>query len=108
MDFAHEAMRLLASISEPPLFPALIELDSSLGRRDYLLDVAIARGLQALGWLVDERGLGGGRELDGLAWTLKLDRLSELYLAAQVSGLALHTGGQLYFGDIDPRGPTTA
>jgi hypothetical protein len=44
---------LLASIPEPPFFPARRELDSSLGRREHLLDVAIARGLHALGWLVD-------------------------------------------------------
>jgi hypothetical protein len=55
MYLAHEAMRLLASIPEPPLFPARRELDSSLGRRDFLLDVAIARGLQALGWLAGGR-----------------------------------------------------
>jgi hypothetical protein len=87
-------VRLLASIPEPPLFPPRRELDSSLGRSDYLLDVAIARGLQALGWLVDGRGLGGGRELDGIAWTLKLDRLWELNVAAHVSGLARNAGGQ--------------
>jgi len=98
MHLAHESMRLLASISEPPLFPARQELESSLGRKDFLIDVAIARGLEALGWLVDERGLGGGRELHGLAWTLKLDQLWELCVAAHVSGLARHTGGQLYLG----------
>jgi hypothetical protein len=59
MHLAHEAMRLLTSIPEPPLFPAR-------------------------------------RELDGLAWTLKLDRLWELYVAAHVSGLARHAGGHLY------------
>jgi len=105
MHLARDAVRLLASIPEPPLFPARRELEPSLGRRDHLLDVAITRGLQALGWLVDERGLGGGQELDGLAWTLKLDRLWELYVAAHVSGFGLHTGGQLYLGDIDRRGP---
>ncbi len=98
MHLAHEAARLLARILESPLFPARRELESSLGGRDVLLDAAIARGLQALGWLVDERGLGGGRELDGLAWTLKLDRLWELYVAAHVHGLARRTGGQLYLG----------
>jgi hypothetical protein len=98
MYLAHEAMRLLAMLPEPPLFPARRELESSLGRRDFLINVAIARGLEALGWLAEERGLGGGRELDGLAWTLKLDRLWELYVASHVSGLARSTGGQLFLG----------
>ncbi len=98
MHLAHEATRLLALILESPLFPTRRELESSLGGREVLIDAAIARGLQALGWLVDERGLGGGRELDGLAWTLKLDRLWELYVAAHVHGLARRTGGRLYLG----------
>jgi len=45
MYLTHEAIRLLVSMSEPPLLRARRELDSSLGRRDYLLDVAIACGL---------------------------------------------------------------
>ena len=49
MHLAHEALRLLASIPEPPPFPAQRELESSPGRPDFLIDVAIARGLQALG-----------------------------------------------------------
>jgi hypothetical protein len=98
MHLAHEAALLLALIPERPLFPARRELESSLGRRDGLLEAATVRGLQALGWLVDERGLGGGRELDGLAWTLKLDHLWERYVAAYVSGLARQSAGELYLG----------
>ena len=98
MLLAHEATRLLLSIAESPLFPARRELEATVGRRDVLLDAAVGRGLQALGWLVDERGLGGGRELDGLAWTLPLDRLWELYVASHVAQLARVSGGQLYVG----------
>lgn len=65
MHLAREVVRLLASIPEPPLFPARREFESSLGRKDSLIDVAIVRGVHALKWLVHERGLGGGRELDG-------------------------------------------
>jgi hypothetical protein len=98
MLLAHEAARLLQSIAESPLFPARCELDATVGRRDVLLSAAVGRGLQALGWLVDERGLGGGRELDGLAWTLRLDRLWELYVASHVAGVARVSGGQLFVG----------
>jgi hypothetical protein len=98
MLLAHEATRLLQSIAESPLFPARRELESAVGRRDVLLSAAVGRGLQALGWLVDERGLGGGRELDGLAWTLPLDRLWELYVASYVAGVAQISGGQLFVG----------
>jgi len=98
MHLADEAARLLALIPESPLFPARRELESRLGRRDVLATAAITRGLHALGWLVDERGLGGGRELDGLAWSLKLNHLWELYVAAHVNRLARQIGGQLYLG----------
>jgi len=98
MNLAREATRLLALIPEQALFPARRELEMSLGQRNALLDLAIVRGIQALGWLVDERGLGGGRELDGLAWTLKLDHLWETFIAAHVSTLARETGGQVHLG----------
>lgn len=98
LHLAHEASRLLGLIPETPLFPARRELEATVGRRDVLLDAAVGRGLQALGWLVDERGLGGGRELDGLAWTLPLDRLWELYVAAHVANIARLAGGQLFVG----------
>jgi hypothetical protein len=83
---------------EKPLFPARRELESSAIKRDIMVNTAMSNGLQALGWLVDERGLGGGRELVGLAWALKLDRLWELYVASYVSSLARTVGGQVYLG----------
>jgi hypothetical protein len=95
---AHLASQLVLSISERPLSPARPELELAVGRRDVLLSAAVGRGLQALGWLADGRGLGGGRELDGLAWTLPLDRLWELYVASHVAGLARRSGGQLFVG----------
>jgi hypothetical protein len=98
MQLADVAARLIASIPEGALFPSRRELESNLAKREALVGLALARGLQALGWLVDERGLGGGRELDGLAWTLKLDRLWELYVAAHVARVGRERGGQLYLG----------
>lgn len=94
---AREATRLVQSIAETPLFPSRHDLQSA-GRVDALLSAAIGRGLQALGWLVDERGLGGGREMDGLAWTLRLDHLWELYVASHLARETRVTGGQLLAG----------
>jgi len=54
LHLAHEASRLLLSIHEPPHFAARRRLEPSLGRKDVLIDVAVARGLEALGSLVDE------------------------------------------------------
>ncbi|MCL4819364.1 MAG: McrC family protein [Vicinamibacteria bacterium] len=94
---AREATRLAQSIAEAPLFPSRHDLQK-VERVDALFSAALGRGLQALGWLVDERGLGGGREMDGLAWTLRLDRLWELYVTAQLAQQARITGGQLFAG----------
>ena len=63
-------------------------------------EVAIRRGLEALGWVVDERGLGGGRELDGLAWQLPLDQLWERYVEAAIRREAANEGGEVLVGRL--------
>jgi hypothetical protein len=69
-------------------------------RRMALLDLVLQRGLQAIGWIVDERGLGGGRELDGLAWQLPLDRLWEHHVEAIIRREAAETGGDVKVGRL--------
>lgn len=95
---AQRAATLLLSIPEKALFPSRRELELAVGQRTAILAAAVGLGLQALGWLVDERGLGGGRELDGLAWTLPLERLWELYVVSHVARVARASGGQLLVG----------
>ncbi len=76
--------------------PRRRELQLDLGgpmTSDFLRD-----GLQAMGWIVDERGLGGGRSSDGLAWALPLDQLWERYVEHLVREQATRTGGQLRVG----------
>jgi 5-methylcytosine-specific restriction endonuclease McrBC regulatory subunit McrC len=58
------------------------------------------RGLQALGWVADERGLGGGQEMDGLSWQLPLEILWERYVEAQVRGEVRREGGELMLGRL--------
>ena len=71
------------------LLEQLTDVTAQKPRRDELqrrlgqgrgLGEALQRGIEALGWIVDERGLGGGRQSDGLAWSLPLDRLWESYV----------------------------
>jgi len=64
------------------------------------LEIAIQRGVEALGWVVDERGLGGGRELDGLAWQLPLDELWERYVEATVRQEVAKEGGEVLVGRL--------
>jgi 5-methylcytosine-specific restriction endonuclease McrBC regulatory subunit McrC len=62
------------------------------------MEVSLRRGLEALGWIVDERGLGGGQEMDGLAWATPLDSLWEHYVEAAVRREASMRGGIVRVG----------
>ena len=77
-----DSTRLLEGLIDvPSRKPRSQELDCAGAPR--LLENAVRNGLQALGWVVDERGLGGGQEMDGLAWQLPLERLWERYRRSQ-------------------------
>jgi 5-methylcytosine-specific restriction endonuclease McrBC regulatory subunit McrC len=80
-----------------PLVPVQSQLDR-LASGDAVTEVSLRRGLEALGWIVDERGLGGGREMDGLAWDAPLDSLWECYVEAHVRREAALQGGAVRVG----------
>jgi 5-methylcytosine-specific restriction endonuclease McrBC regulatory subunit McrC len=80
-----------------PFAPTRVDLER-IGTADRLLVSALRRGLEALGWVVDERGLGGGREMDGLAWALPLHELWENYVEALVRREATLVGGNVRVG----------
>ncbi|MFB3787363.1 MAG: hypothetical protein ACE15F_13445 [bacterium] len=52
-------------------------------------------GLQALGWLVDERGLGDTSENDGLAWCLPMHELFERWVECLARLWAHQFGGHV-------------
>jgi 5-methylcytosine-specific restriction endonuclease McrBC regulatory subunit McrC len=51
--------------------------------------------VEALAWIEEERGLGGGRELDGIAWSLSLSQLWEAYVEGVVRREAGLTGAEV-------------
>jgi len=55
----------------------------------------VCKGLEALAWIEEERGLGGGRELDGIAWSLSLSQLWEAYVEGVVRREAGLTGAEV-------------
>lgn len=81
----------------PSRRPQRGELDRALGGGP-LASVALREGLRAMGWIVDERGLGGGRTSDGLAWTLPLEILWERYVERFVQDDAARSGGRVRIG----------
>ena len=80
-----------------PLTPSRSQLER-LAAGDRLTEMSLRRGLEALGWIVDERGLGGGREMDGLAWAAPLDELWERYVEAEFRREASLEGGVVRVG----------
>jgi hypothetical protein len=52
----------------------------------------IAEAVQAMGWVSEERGLGGSRTLDGMSWDLPIDEVWEAWVDAFVSELAPRCG----------------
>lgn len=68
--------------------------------RHRLADEALRLGIEAMAWVEEERGLGGGREMDGLAWALSLEQLWEAYVEAVVRREAKLTGGEVRVGRL--------
>jgi len=77
--------------------PARHQLGRLMGS-PLLGDTILRRGIEAMAWVVEERGLGGGRELDGLSWSLPLSELWESYVESVVRREAALTGGVVKVG----------
>ncbi len=60
----------------------------------------LRRGLEALGWLAEERGLAGLSEPDGLAWSLTMHEVFERWLGHLVERWAHRNGDQFASGQM--------
>jgi hypothetical protein len=95
---AEQALELLLLLADvKPLMPGKSQMNHLL-RTTGLPPVALQRGLQALGWLVDERGLAGTTETDGLAWCLPMYELFERWVEHLVRLWAHGFGGHVRTG----------
>ena len=56
------------------------------------------RGIQAVEWTVEERGLAGLGDLQGLPWILPMDQFFEAWVETVVSQMAKRMGGALRTG----------
>lgn len=95
--FAAHLIESLADIV--PLKPQPRELDLRVTRGPVPSE-PLRKGLEAISWIVDERGLGGGNERDGLAWVLLLERLWETYVEAVYRHEAAKVGGAVKVGRL--------
>ncbi|MFN8533192.1 MAG: hypothetical protein U0556_06570 [Dehalococcoidia bacterium] len=89
---------LLVSLQD---VPAVRPTHSSLARLERAnavqIDTLVA-GVQALGWVLDERGLAGTAVLDGLAWRMTMAELFERWCEALARHWAATVGGQVSVG----------
>jgi hypothetical protein len=97
---AAQALKLIDSLKD------VLALLPNSGRLNRLLKSALlssevfSRGIEALGWIVDERGLGGGQEQNGLAWQLPLEQLWESYVESLVRKEVAIRGGEVKVGRL--------
>jgi hypothetical protein len=99
-----DATRVLERLGDVTVVYPRAELIARMAGGDPLVVQTVRSGLEAIGWVRDERGLGGGRQMDGLAWWLALDQLWEDHVAATVQERVRQEGGALRLGR---RGETT-
>ncbi|MBM3882456.1 MAG: hypothetical protein FJ387_22485 [Verrucomicrobia bacterium] len=52
----------------------------------------VTEAVEAMTWVAEERGLGGARNLDGLAWDLSIDAVWEAWVAAFTAELGRQLG----------------
>lgn len=75
----------------PEVRPNLADLKVNRG----MASPTMVRGLEAIAWIADRRGLGGGHERDGLAWSLDVAELWEAYVGAMLAQEARSSGWQM-------------
>jgi len=100
IDLERDALLLLERVNDVPrVYPRPELLRRVIGGEPFM-EETLRNGLDAIGWVRDERGLGGGRQMDGLAWSMALDRLWEYYVEAKVREEVRRTGGTIRSGRL--------
>ena len=60
-----------------------------------LRNEAFIEGLQAIDWTLEERGLAGLSDLEGIPWTMPMEQFFEAWVETVLRTVALQTGGTL-------------
>lgn len=95
---AEQAKEMLDGLSDCVPRPPDSRVLEQVSRRVGLSSAVFRRGLQALSWVVEERGLAGESELDGLAWALPMHQLFERWVEHVARSWAREFGGLLLSG----------
>ncbi len=60
--------------------------------------VRLTEGLQAIEWTIEERGLAGLSDLEGIPWTMRMDEFFEAWIETVFQVVARRTGGRMRVG----------
>lgn len=89
--------QLLSQVRAVPLyFPPTGILEG--WRHRPLEGPAWLEGLQAIEWTLEERGLAGLSDLEGIPWTMSMDQFFEAWVETILRNVARHVGGRLRVG----------
>ena len=99
--FVHKLIALAESLLfkvrvVPACRPSPRDIDAWL-RRPLRSDV-LFEGLQAIDWTVEERGLAGLSDLEGIPWTMPMELFFEAWVETVLRAVAIRTGGRLRAG----------
>jgi hypothetical protein len=99
--FVHQLIALAEGLLSkllhtPARRPAALETE--LWMRRPLRSLPFFDGLQAIAWTVDDRGLAGLSDLEGLPWTLPMEQFFEAYVETVMRKVAQQTGAALRCG----------
>ncbi|NLI70290.1 MAG: hypothetical protein GX364_05465 [Firmicutes bacterium] len=88
---------LLEKVRDVPAFPPSNKTINQWLRGSF--DTTVFRdGIQAMQWTIDERGLAGLGDLQGLPWILPMDKFFEAWVETVVRQLAGYRGGIIKTG----------
>jgi hypothetical protein len=99
--FIHQLIALAESLWQrvrtvPARRPGLHDVETWLRRPMHT--ATLSEGLQAIDWTVDERGLAGDSELEGLPWTMPMDQFFEAWVETVMRDVARSTGATVKSG----------
>jgi hypothetical protein len=92
--FAESILLRVSAI--PTRRPSMGEVERWLRRT--IRTATLTEGLQAIDWTVEERGLAGLSDLEGIPWTMPMEQFFEAWVETVVRNAARRTGGTLKTG----------
>jgi len=99
--FVHRLIALAESLllrvrTVPAIRPGPREVERWMRRP--LRAESFFEGLQAIDWTIDERGLAGMSDLEGLPWTMPMELFFEAWVETVLRHMVVRTGGHLKIG----------